>query len=144
MRLAIALLVTLFPIFAAPQAAVASSLENALDAYVHGLRIGDVKTLRKLFFSDGQFCLNSGAEIDCSSFAKALPSWVSNPDPKARGKIRSKEVIGQSMARVTYELDFNGASYIDYLLLYKKNDQWVVVAKTTFLKRDPDRRSGRQ
>src|SRR5688572_8542960 len=120
MRSAIGRLMTLFALFAVSQTAIADSLENALDAYVDGLRTGDVKTLNKLFFNDGQFCLNTGAGIDCSSFAKALPSWVANPDPKARGKVRSKEVIGQSMARVTYELDFNGMSYVDYLLLYKK------------------------
>src|SRR5688572_2629537 len=110
MRLATARLIALFALCAVSQAAIASSLEHALSAYVDGLRIGDVKTLNKLFFNDGQFCLNSGSGIDCSSFAKALPSWIANPDPKTRGKIRSKEVIGQSMARVTYELDFNGTS----------------------------------
>ena len=144
MRSAIARLTNLLALLAVSQSAIASSLENALDAYVDGLRIGDVRTLNKLFFSDGQFCLNSGAEIECSSFAEALPSWVTSPDPKTRGRIISKEVVGQSMARVTYELYFNGTSYIDYLLLYKKHDQWVVVAKTTFLERDSDRRSGQQ
>ena len=134
MRLAIARLTALFAVLAISQTAIAGSLEDALDAYVDGLRIGDVKTLNKLFFNDGQFCLNGGAEVSCSSFAEALPSWVVKPDPNTRGKIRSKEVIGQSMASVTYELEFNGQSYIDHLLLYKKNGRWVVVAKTTFLK----------
>jgi Putative lumazine-binding len=134
MRLYIARLTAVFVLVAASQAVLASSLENALDAYVEGLRTGDMKTLHKLFIHDGQFCVNSGAEINCSSFAKAIPSWVAKPDPKTSGKIRSKEVIDQSMARVTYELDFNGVTYIDYLLLYRKNDQWIVVAKTTLLK----------
>jgi Putative lumazine-binding len=115
--------------------ATAGPLEDALGAYVEGLRTGDAKTLNKLFFNDGQFCLNRGTEIICSSFAKAIPSWVVVPDRKASGKITSKEVIEESMARVTYELDFNGDSYIDYLLLYKKNGQWVVVAKTTYLRK---------
>lgn len=133
MRPAIIRLTSLLAVLALSQPAMASSLENALEAYVDGLRSGDVKTLNKLFYDDGQFCLNTRAAIKCSSFAQALPTWVQRPDPKTRGKIRSQEVIGQSMARVTYELDFNGTSYVDHLLLYKSEDRWIVVAKTTFL-----------
>ena len=116
------------------QAAVASSVEDALDAYVEGLRIGDVKTLGEVFFATGQFCRASLGAIRCTSFADSLPSWVEKPDPKARGKVVAKEVVGDSMASVTYELEFGGDSYIDYLLLYKKEGRWVVVAKTTFIK----------
>lgn len=134
MKSAITRLTTLLTLLAVSQVATAGSLENALDAYVDGLRTGDVKTLNKLFFDDGQFCLNGKTEIRCSSFAETLPSWVEKPDPKTSGRIESTEVIGESMARVTYELDFNGTSYIDHLLLYKKDGQWVVVAKTTFFK----------
>lgn len=133
MRSTIIRLTSLLAVLALAQPAMAGSLENALDAYVEGLRSGDVKTLNKLFHDDGQFCLNGKAGIKCSSFAQALPTWVETPDPKTRGKVRSQEVIGQSMARVTYELDFNGTSYVDYLLLYKRQEQWVVVAKTTFI-----------
>lgn len=133
MKSAIIRWTSLFAVLAMSQPAMAGSLEIALDAYVDGLRSGDVKMLNRLFFADGQFCLNGKAGIKCSSFAQALPTWVEKPDPKTRGKIRSQEVIGQSMARVTYELDFNGTSYVDQLLLYKRDDQWVVVAKTTFI-----------
>jgi hypothetical protein len=127
-------LTALLAVFALSQPAMASSLENALEAYVDGLRSGDVKTLSKLFYDDGQFCLNGKAGIKCSSFAQTLPSWVEQPDSKARGKILSKEVTGPSMARVTYELEFNGTTYVDYLLLYQRDDRWLVVAKTTFIK----------
>jgi Putative lumazine-binding len=43
------------------------------------------------------------------------------------------EVIGDSMASVTYELQFGERSYVDHLLLYLQQGQWVVVAKTTFI-----------
>lgn len=135
MRLAMGRSATLLALLAMSQMAVAESLESALDAYVGGLRSGDITTLRKLFFSDGQFCSHRAAEIDCSSFAQVLPSWVAKPDPQARGKIRSQETIAETMAKVTYELDFNGQTYVDHLLLYKKQNQWLVVAKTTFLER---------
>ena len=134
MKSVIAGVTSLFALLAVSQAATASSLEKALDAYVDGLRTGDVQTLNKLFFSDGQFCLNRQAEISCSSFADVLPSWVAKPDPKTRGRIISQEAVGESMARVTYGLEFNGTSYVDYLLLYQKDGHWVVVAKTTFIK----------
>jgi hypothetical protein len=133
MRRIIACSIAVFAFLAVVQAATAGSVENALEAYVDGLRSGDVKTLNKLFFNDGQFCASRAAGIKCSSFAETLPSWVEQPDPTARGKILSKEAIGESMARVTYELKFNDDSYVDYLLLYKKDGQWIVVAKTTFL-----------
>lgn len=134
MRSAIIRLTALLAVFAPSQPAMASSLESALEAYVEGLRSGDVKTLNKLFYDDGQFCLNGKAGIKCPSFAQTLPSWVEQPDPKARGKILSKEVTGPSMARVTYELEFNGTTYVDYMLLYQRDDRWLVVAKTTFIK----------
>lgn len=116
------------------QTAAAASVEDALDAYVKGLRIGDMKTLGEVFFADGQFCRANQGGIRCSSFAEVLPSWVERPDPKARGKVVSKEVVGDSMANVIYELEFGGDTYIDNLLLYKKEGRWVVVAKTTTIK----------
>lgn len=116
------------------QAVAATSVEDALDTYVEGLRLGDANMLGEAFFADGQFCRANLREIRCSSFAEALPSWVKKPDPKTRGRIVSKEVVRDSMASVTYELEFNGDSYIDYLLLYKKEGRWLVVAKTTFIK----------
>ncbi len=124
----LAALVTLSP------AALATTVEDALEAYVEGLRIGDVKTLGEVFFATGQFCRSSQGGIRCSTFAESLPSWVEKPDPKARGKMVSKEVLGDSMASVTYELEFGGDSYTDYLLLYKKEGRWLVVAKTTLVK----------
>lgn len=112
----------------------ADSLDAALDAYVEGLRKGDLSVLEGLFFSEGQFCMNRQEGIRCSSFAAVLPSWIEEPDPQAVGRIRSREVNG-SMARVTYELDFNGTSYVDHLLLYERAGQWRVVAKTTRVER---------
>ena len=134
MRRFTATLTTFAALAVMSQAAAATSVEGALDAYVEGLRIGDVSTLAEVFFADGQFCRANLGEIRCSSFAEALPSWVEKPDHRTRGRIVSKEVVGDAMARVTYELEFNGDSYIDYLLLYKKEGRWLVVAKTTFIK----------
>ena len=134
MRRITARLTTFAAFVVTSQAAAATSVEDALDTYVEGLRIGDASTLREVFLADGQFCRANLGEIRCSSFAEALPSWVEKPDPKARGRIVSKQVVGDSMASVTYELEFNGDSYIDYLLLYKKEGRWLVVAKTTFIK----------
>ncbi|MGH8252216.1 MAG: nuclear transport factor 2 family protein [Steroidobacteraceae bacterium] len=119
------------------QAACASSLEESLSAYVEGLRTGNVKTLEKLFHKDGQFCLNSADGIECSSFAAVLPTWAAKPDPGARGKVKAMEVIGDSMASVTYELQFGERSYVDHLLLYIQEGHWVVVAKTTFIANEP-------
>lgn len=126
--------VTLAALATLSQAAAADSVEEALDAYLQGLRAGDVKTLGQLFFATGQFCRANPAGIRCSTFADSLPSWVERPDPKARGRVVSKEVVGDSMASVTYELEFGGDSYTDYLLLYKRDGRWVVVAKTTHVK----------
>lgn len=134
MRSVIVRLAALFTVLAVSQTAMGDPLEDALGAYVDGLRTGDVKTLGKLFFADGQFCLNRKSEIKCTSFAQALPTWVEKPDPAASGKLMAKEVIGDSMARVTYELAFGGVTYLDYFLLYKNNGRWVAVAKTTFIK----------
>lgn len=114
--------------------AAAASLEEALDSYVEGLRVGDVRTLEQLFFADGQFCSGGAGKIRCSRFADVLPSWVERPDSKARGKVIAKDFVGETMANVTYELEFNGDSYVDYLLLYKTEGRWLVVAKTTFIR----------
>lgn len=127
----------LFGSLLACQAACANPLEEALSAYVEGLRTGNVKTLEKLFLKDGQFCLNGADGIECSSFAAVLPTWAAKPDPGARGKMKAMEVIGDSMASVTYELQFGERSYVDHLLLYLQKGHWVVVAKTTFIETEP-------
>lgn len=119
------------------QAAFANPLEEALSAYVEGLRTGNVKTLERLFLKDGQFCLNGADGIECSAFAAVLPTWAAKPDPGARGKVIAMEVIGDSMASVTYELQFGDRSYVDHLLLYIQEGRWVVVAKTTFIETEP-------
>ncbi len=127
----------LFGSLLACQAAWANPLEEALSAYVEGLRTGNVKTLEKLFLKDGQFCLNGTDGIECSTFAAVLPTWTAKPDPEARGKVKAMQVIGDSMASVTYELQFGERSYVDHLLLYMQKGHWVVVAKTTFIETKP-------
>lgn len=134
MRSTIVPLAAAFTVLTASQTAMADTLEDALGAYVEGLKTGDVKTLKKLFLDQGQFCLNRKSEIKCTSFAEALPAWVEKPDPATSGKLITKEIVEDSMARVSYQLDFGGEKYLDYFLLYKNGGRWVVVSKTTFIK----------
>ena len=134
MRSVIVPLAAAFTVLAVSQTAMGDTLEDAMGAYVEGLKTGDVKTLNKLFHDQGQFCVNRKSEIKCTSFAEALPTWVEKPDPAASGQLITKEIVEDSMARVSYQLDFGGENYLDYFLLYKNGGRWIVVSKTTFIK----------
>ncbi|MBB6096389.1 hypothetical protein HNQ60_005311 [Povalibacter uvarum] len=134
MKTSIARLLTCLVGTAVSPSVAADPLDTALDAYVEGLRKGDLNILQGLFLGEGQFCMNRQEGIRCSSFAAVLPSWIEKPDAQAAGRVRSREVIG-SMARVTYQLDFNGTSYLDHLLLYESAGRWRVVAKTTWVEK---------
>jgi hypothetical protein len=115
-------------------AATPSSPEQALEAYVGGLRAGRVEELQKLFVPDGQFCTlsdDSDAPVDCKRFADVLAGWASRPDPAATGRVLDRRDATPSMTAVTYELNFGGDRYIDQLLLYRTAAGWRVVAKTT-------------
>lgn len=120
---------------AAPaHAAEATSPEQALEAYVGGLRTGRVEELQKLFLPDGQFCtLADGGDtpVGCKPFAEVLGGWAARPDPAATGRVLDRRDATPSMTAVTYELHFGGDRYIDQLLLYRTGAGWRVVAKTT-------------
>jgi hypothetical protein len=105
-------------------------LEKTLDGYLQGLRKGDLALLQSAFWPEGRFCAQQADTIVCRNFTQVLPVWVQKPDPKARGVIRANETNG-SMARVTYELHFGGKTFLDFLLLYKTGNRWMIVAKTT-------------
>ncbi|HEY0595468.1 nuclear transport factor 2 family protein [Sphingopyxis sp.] len=122
---------------AAPAAAAtpdAPSPEAALDAYVAGLRAGNVEVLQALFLPDGQFCTLAEDEtppVDCRRFAEVLGSWAARPDPEATGRVLDRRDATPSMSAITYELNFGGDRYVDQLLLYRTGAGWRVVAKTT-------------
>ena len=108
--------------------------EQALEAYVGGLRAGRVEMLEALFLPDGQFCTLAGdgtAPIGCKRFAEVLGGWAAHPDPGASGRVLNRHDATPTMTAVTYELHFGGDTYIDQLLLYRTGAGWRVVAKTT-------------
>ena len=111
-----------------------SSPEQALEAYVDGLRTGRVELLQALFLPDGQFCTLAADEtppVDCKRFAEVLGDWAARPDPAATGRVLDRRDATPSMSAVTYELHFGGDRYVDQLLLYRTDAGWRVVAKTT-------------
>lgn len=132
-RLALPLLAAMLA--AAPAAATdAPSPERALDAYVAGLRSGQVAQLQALFLPDGQFCTLAEGKtppVACRRFAEVLGGWAARPDPAATGRVLDRRDATPSMSAVTYELHFGGHLYVDQLLLYRTGAGWRVVAKTT-------------
>jgi hypothetical protein len=110
------------------------SPEEALQAYVIGLRTGNLEALQELFLAEGQFCLVSKEDqrnIVCKRFSEVLAGWVAKPDPLTSGRVIHRKDATPSMSAITYELKFGGAQYLDQLLLYRVESRWQVVAKTT-------------
>lgn len=134
-RLTLPLIAALLAAGPATAAPAAASPEQALSAYVEGLRTGRVELLEALFLPDGQFCTlgDKGAAppIDCQRFAEVLGDWAARPDPAATGRVLDRRDAAPSMSAVTYELHFGGDRYVDQLLLYRTDAGWRVVAKTT-------------
>lgn len=115
-------------------AAEAASPEQALEAYVGGLRTGNIERLQALFLPEGQFCTRAegdDAPVACKRFADVLAGWAARPDPAATGRVLDRRDATPSMSAVTYELHFGGDRYVDQLLLYRTGAGWRVVAKTT-------------
>ncbi len=107
------------------------NIQKTLDFYLRGLQEGNLELLKKAFLPEGSFCfLTSDNQIKCETFNEILPSWAKIPDANATGVLLFQEVK-PTMARVTYELKFGGKTYLDFLLLYKVKDEWVIVSKTT-------------
>lgn len=132
MTLAMASLALAHPV--ASVAADDQSPEAALEAYVDGLRTGNLKRLQELFLATGQFCSVSSEPargIVCRQFSEVLGGWVAKPDPGTSGRVVHRKDATPSMSAITYELHFGGAKYIDQLLLYRTEGRWQVVAKTT-------------
>lgn len=128
----IAALLTAAPATAAAPAP--SSPDEALEAYVGGLRTGRVELLQALFLPDGLFCTlaeSGDAPGGCKRFAEVLAGWAARPDPAATGRVLDRRDATPSMSAVTYELHFGGDRYVDQLLLYRTDAGWRVVAKTT-------------
>ncbi|HEV7311075.1 nuclear transport factor 2 family protein [Sphingopyxis sp.] len=122
------------PVPARPLPPIDPSPEQALQAYVRGLRSGDLAELERLFLPEGQFCTLSEAPpatAACRPFAEVLPGWVAAPDPTAAGRVVERVDATPRMSAITYELRFGGDRYIDQLLLYRTDAGWRVVAKTT-------------
>lgn len=133
-RLALPFIVALPAAGFAMTAEPLASPEQALEAYVGGLRTGRIELLQALFLPDGQFCTladSGAAPIDCKRFAEVLGGWAARPDPAATGRVLDRRDATPSMSAVTYELHFGGDRYIDQLLLYRTDAGWRVVAKTT-------------
>ncbi|MGV3731695.1 MAG: nuclear transport factor 2 family protein [Sphingopyxis sp.] len=134
LRLLPACLAALFAAAPATAAPVPSSPEEALEAYVGGLRSGRVELLQGLFLPDGQFCTLAADKtpaIDCQRFADVIGSWAAQPDAATTGRVLDRHDAAPSMSAVTYELHFAGDRYVDQLLLYRTPGGWRVVAKTT-------------
>ncbi len=137
-RLLPACLAALLAAAPATAAPAPSSPEEALEAYLGGLRSGRVELLQGLFLPDGQFCTLAAEKspaVDCQRFADVIGSWAAEPDPTATGRVLDRHDAAPSMSAITYELHFAGDRYVDQLLLYRTPAGWRVVAKTTVVKR---------
>ena len=69
-------------------AAATSSPEAALEAYVDGLRTGQVERLQALFLPDGQFCTLAKGErspVHCKRFAEVSAAGRRGLTPRRTG-----------------------------------------------------------
>lgn len=107
-----------------------AALQKPLDLYVSGLREGRLELLRQAFLPNGRFCWKAAADsVICEPFSTVLPTWTT-PDPLCEGHVLSWEAT-EEMARVTFELEYDGLRFKDHLLLYKPGTDWVIVSKST-------------
>ncbi len=107
-----------------------SELQKPLDKYVLGLQKGQLDMLQQAFLPHGSFCFRQFANnVTCKPFSEVLPTWTT-PDPNCKGRIVSWEAT-KAMARITFELDYKGTRFKDYLLLYKLKADWIIISKST-------------
>jgi len=105
--------------------------------YFNGAANGDQKLLRQAFdvdFGDIKMPMvdkKTGKDvIRTVSLDKFSGYFKKATQDKWRAKILSVDIVDDKMAMVKLDFDTPKTHYIDYLVMYKRNNQWRIVNKT--------------
>ncbi|WP_158025592.1 nuclear transport factor 2 family protein [Maricaulis sp. W15] len=104
--------------------------------YFWGRQTGNPERLGRAFNLDnGQFAYvrrtNEGDEVIAMSladFAARADGPLSAPNT---GRILSLDIVGDQMAFVKFELAGESRTFIDYFVLYRVNQRWMIQSKTS-------------
>lgn len=104
--------------------------------YFKGLATGDQKLIAKALDMDfGHAKIVSldketGKEtIKIYSF-KEFATFFTKPNDTWTAKILSVDIVGDKMAMVKMDFDTPKNNYIDYLVMYKRENDWRIISKT--------------
>ena len=120
----------------APKTLEVQQIEKTIYCYIEGLRSTTSQYLMQAFETqNGHFqCLvhNTATrrdEITNVSLMEAAREWPRHPDQQASGEIISIDSVDNKMAVAKVHLFYDGSDFIDYLSLYKLNNEWKIVNK---------------
>ena len=135
-----ALSALLFTSISSAKAVTSAEYQQVVDTaynYFNGVTNGDQALLQKAF--DMEFGHIKSITIDkdtgketirsmplkefAAIFKKATPqTWTAD--------VLSVDIVDRQMAMVKLQFDTPKSQYIDYLVMYKRNDQWRIINKT--------------
>ena len=112
-------------------------ITQVAENYFHGMANGDLKLLREAFdteYGDVKI-MDTDPETQQNTirtipFAKFVKAFEGNNNKPWSLNILSLDVVDDKMALVKLSLTTEKSHYIDYLTMYKRNNQWRIVNKT--------------
>lgn len=106
------------------------AIVEALKPYTDGARTGDGSSMRKAFFDHahvvGSF-QGSAINLNADEFVDVVSQGGASPAVKSR--IVWIDISGPAAAARVEFLDWGGARYTDFFVLYKQEGQWKISGK---------------
>ena len=109
--------------------------EKVMD-YFWGRQRGDSEQMARAFdMENGHFKMvrrsDEGDEVAVFTLAE-FAGWADGPiESPNEGRIVMVDIVEDQMAFVKFELEGETRTFIDYFTLYKANDAWAIINKTS-------------
>jgi pimeloyl-ACP methyl ester carboxylesterase len=104
-------------------------IENVVHNYFTGRKNVDIDILKKVFDNRSKLMYSDKDSIYYISFNKYLKKVTSDGKKQIQTQILDFDVQN-NMAYIKTEFKYNNRTYVDYLTLLKKSEDWKIISKT--------------
>lgn len=117
------------------------AIRKTVQNYYSGVVTANIDKLKDSWAMKGGHVKYVDQDKDKKDIVKTIPislaakSWTQSPADRASADVKMLDIVENKMAMVKLEFKYNDHTFMDYLTLYKLNDQWKIVHKAyTFVK----------
>ncbi|UOE89794.1 nuclear transport factor 2 family protein [Vibrio splendidus] len=122
-----------FPQIALAKAQTSSEYEKIVSTtynYFEGLHSGNQSLLNQSFdMNNGYMKSNNENAINSTPLRSFAKKFTEKSEEQWHGKILSIDIVDDKMAFVKFDFDTPKIHYIDYLLLLKSDNDWLITSK---------------